>query len=189
MRLARRLRDLLLCIFIFLFIGLIVMWVSATPEGMASGRARIVDGDTLVVSGTRVRLTGMDAPELAQVCLRKAGPWRCGAAARDRLMEMVEAGDVLCRLRGEDRYGRSLGLCTIGPMDLGATMVREGQAVSFGDYRPEENAARQEKRGLWSGTFDPPRTWRQTHGGMNEAPHISGDWMTKLWSGIWHDGD
>ncbi|OJF93464.1 hypothetical protein AX760_05565 [Pararhizobium antarcticum] len=189
MGLARRLRDLLLCIFFFLFIGLIVVRMAETTEGKVEGEARVVDGDTLVVSDMRVRLIGMDAPELAQTCLRAAGPWRCGSVARDRLLEMVGAGDVQCRLRGEDRYGRSLGRCTVGPLDLGATMVREGQAVAFGDYEPEEEAARRQKRGLWSGTFDRPRIWRQTHGGMSEAPHISADWMTRLWSRIGHEGD
>ncbi len=189
MRLARTLRDLLLCVLIFLFMGLIVVRLSETAEEKVSGRVRVVDGDTLVLSGTRVRIVGMDAPELAQVCERDARPWRCGTEARGRLQQIASAGDVHCTVKGQDRYGRSLAVCLVGPTDLGAAMVRDGYAVAFGDYEREEEAARREKRGLWSGTFDRPRTWRETHGGMVEAPHISDGWVRALWSRIWHDGE
>ncbi len=189
MRLTKLLRDLLLCVFIFLFIGLIVVRMSATPDETVSGDIRIVDGDTLVVSGTRVRITGIDAPELAQTCQRDGRAWACGAAARDRLMEITSAGNVSCGLNGEDRYGRSLGVCTAGSMDIGGRMVRDGYAVAFGRYQREEVAAQREALGLWSGTFERPRSWRETHGGMTEAPHIADGWVTTLWSRIWHDAD
>jgi endonuclease YncB( thermonuclease family) len=189
MRLTRLLRDLLLCLLIFLFIGLIVVRVSAVPEETVSGRVRIVDGDTLVLSGKRIRITGMDAPELAQTCLRDGRPWGCGAAARDRLMEITASADIACRLQGEDRFGRSLGVCTAGSMDLGGAMVRQGYAVAFGRYEREEDDARRQKIGLWSGTFERPRKWRETHGGAAEAPHIADGWVATLWTRIWHDGD
>lgn len=189
MRLTKFLRDLLLCILIFLFMGLIVVRMSATPDETISGQVRIVDGDTLVVSGTRVRIIGMDAPELAQTCARDGHPWRCGMAARDRLMGIAGAGDVFCKLSGEDRYGRNLGACTVGSVDLGRAMVREGYAVAFGSYEREEEAAQREMLGLWSGTFERPRSWRETHGGMNETPHIADGWVMTFWSRIWNDGD
>ncbi|WEZ83263.1 thermonuclease family protein [Rhizobium sp. 32-5/1] len=189
MRLTTLLRDLLLCILIFLFMGLIVVRMSSGPGETVSGDIRIIDGDTLAVSGVRVRIIGMDAPELAQTCARDGRPWPCGKAARDRLTEIAGAGAVFCTLDGNDRYGRNLGTCAVGSMDLGETMVRQGYAVAFGRYEREEAAAQNEGLGLWSGTFERPRTWRETHGGMTEAPHIAGDWMTWLWSRIWHDGD
>src|SRR5689334_16861478 len=47
-----------------------------------AGVARVIDGDTIDVQGTRIRLEGIDAPEIAQTCAsRMLGTWRCGEAA------------------------------------------------------------------------------------------------------------
>lgn len=51
-----------------------------------TGVARVVDGDTLVIGATRIRLEGVDAPETDQFCLTATGArWTCGAEARDQL--------------------------------------------------------------------------------------------------------
>jgi endonuclease YncB( thermonuclease family) len=51
-----------------------------------SGVPRIVDGDTLAIGATKVRLHGIDAPETDQICLNANGaPWTCGIDARDQL--------------------------------------------------------------------------------------------------------
>lgn len=51
-----------------------------------SGMPRIVDGDTLAIGATKVRLEGIDAPETDQVCLNASGVhWACGIDARDQL--------------------------------------------------------------------------------------------------------
>jgi endonuclease YncB( thermonuclease family) len=52
----------------------------------------------------------------------------------------------------------------MGGMNLNGWMVRQGWAVAFRkygiDYVPEEDDARTNRRGLWSGTFDMPWDWR-----------------------------
>ena len=49
--------------------------------------------------------------------------------------------------------------------DIGAWLVREGQAVSYGsDYEREESTARKRKVGLWAGSFERPGAWRQRNG-------------------------
>jgi len=64
---------------IFLF------WVSSAASADLSGTALIVDGDTITISGTKIRLSGIDTPEKNQTC-RKAGvTWRCGYKATETL--------------------------------------------------------------------------------------------------------
>ena len=111
----------------------------------------------------RVRLVGIDAPELAQTCRRGDESYRCGEVASDALRALTRDAAVTCRLSGRDRYGRDLGRCSAGPADLGATMVRRGLAVAYGDYLREEAEARALGAGLWAGPFERPDEWRRRH--------------------------
>lgn len=129
-----------------------------------------VDGDTLSARDSgkvqRIRLSGIDAPELAQTCRDAQGrTWSCGTAARSRLAALVMQGGVMCTKRGEDRYGRMLATCSAaGLADIGEAMVRDGHALNYGrytsDYASAEREARAARRGLWQGEFDNPEDWR-----------------------------
>jgi endonuclease YncB( thermonuclease family) len=143
-----------------------------------TGPARAADGDSLRIGTDRVRLLGIDAPELDQVCWRKDGSeWPCGRAARDRLASALAGGAVSCTPKGVDKYGRTLALCTAGGADLGATLVAEGLALSSPGYAGEQLAARSEGRGIWGGRFKNPREWRE------EGP--SGDPGSGIFDTIW----
>ena len=132
-----------------------------------SGAATAVDGDTIRLAGARVRLLGIDAPELAQTCTGPDGQdWRCGAAARTKMAGLLAGGKVECRTSGRDVYGRPLADCRIGEVDLGRAMVVAGLAVADGGFSPEEAAARQAKLGIWGGSFIRPAEWRREHGEM-----------------------
>lgn len=129
----------------------------------AFGKAVVVDGDSLKVSGQMIRLQGIDAPEYAQTCRRDGQETRCGRDAATYLKTLISKGEVTCKGFEHDRFGRLLGTCLVGGEDIGAAMVRAGQAVSYGDYVVEEALARAERRGLWAGTFDFPKDWRALH--------------------------
>lgn len=134
------------------------------PTERVTGTVRVVDGDTLVQDGRRIRLRDMDAPELDQTCRGADGaPYRCGELARAALRQLVEAGPVTCDVTGQDRYGRALARCAVGAVDLGRDLVLRGLAVSYGGYRAEERAARSRSLGVWAGPFDPPVAWRKAH--------------------------
>jgi endonuclease YncB( thermonuclease family) len=55
-----------------------------------AGPAAILDGDTIRIGETRIRLVGIDAPETDQKCLDRTGKlWLCGIAARDAMAAVV----------------------------------------------------------------------------------------------------
>ncbi len=118
------------------------------------GPARVVDGDTIEINGTRVRLEGIDAPEGDQTCARAGGgTWRCGQAASVELERLIGRAAVRCESRGTDGYGRTLGICFVGTTDINAQMVRGGYAWAFVKYSrayvAEEADARTRGIGIW----------------------------------------
>ncbi len=151
-----------------------------SPTGEARGAAIASDGDSLRIDGKRVRIEGIDAPELGQTCKRDGAPWDCGREARDRLKALVTAGDVRCRFHGRDKYGRELGVCDAASRDVGREMVLSGYAVSYGRYEAEEARAEKEKRGLWAGQFVKPQEWRRTNGHPVEEPHLIDGWLAAI---------
>jgi endonuclease YncB( thermonuclease family) len=127
------------------------------------GPATVIDGDSLRVAGIEVRLFGIDAPEFRQICMRAGHPLACGRAATRFLERLTDERELHCRPREHDRYGRTVALCFVGEIDLGAAMVRAGQAVAYGAYQSEEREARAARRGIWVTSFDHPATWRTRH--------------------------
>jgi len=137
----------------------------AEPRGRTvAGHAFVVDGDTLRIGPDRIRIEGIDAPELDQTCRRRGRPLPCGEQARDALLAMLSGRTVTCRTSGRDRYGRFLARCEAGGEDIGARMVAEGRAVSDGDYRLLEARARFRSAGIWATAFERPQDWRRRNG-------------------------
>lgn len=125
----------------------------ADVRGDIVGAARVIDGDTLEVGGTTVRLHGIDAPELAQSCEAAGRSWPCGRWARQELSRLVGDGPVTCEALGQDRFGRTVARCAGAAGDLGATLVEAGAAAAYRryalDYVDHEVRARQSGRGIW----------------------------------------
>ncbi|MEN9411299.1 MAG: hypothetical protein RL216_3273 [Pseudomonadota bacterium] len=135
--------------------------LAATVEG----RARAVDGDTLEVAGQKVRLFGVDAPELDQGCERGGRRWACGQAAREELAAIIGRKRLVCVVQDIDRYGRSVAVCEAGGEDVGALMVRRGMALAYrrysGRYVNAEAAAQAEGVGIWTSAYVQPEAYRQ----------------------------
>ena len=141
--------------------------VSVSPglAGAVVGRASVVDGDTLDIRGTRIRLHAVDAPESAQTCRNAGGrEYRCGQQAALALADHIGAASVSCEQKDVDRYKRIVAVCSARGEDLNAWLVRQGHALAYRqygtDYVAEEDAARRARRGIWAGAFTPPWDWR-----------------------------
>jgi endonuclease YncB( thermonuclease family) len=159
---SRRARLFLLCA---MLAGALAAtgWFIDRQTAAIVGSARVIDGDSLIVAGTEVRLYGIDAPERGQTCMRAGIDWNCGAEAAAALRSAAAGREVVCRQRDRDRYGRIVAVCTAAGVDLGAAMVKGGLAVALGAYAADEREARDARRGLWSSSFDRPSAWRAKH--------------------------
>ena len=160
---ATRLR-LLACVLAFLLPG--PAW-AASPNDLESGErervVKVLDGDTVdLESGLRVRLAGIQAPELAKPWLPQSVDEPFARKSRDALVALVENREVELRYGGarRDRHGRALAHMVRGDgLWVQRAMIAAGMArvYSFADNRalvPEllaaERAARAARRGLWA---------------------------------------
>lgn len=151
-------------------IRLVTAWAclclaSAAFAAEIVGPARVVDGDTVEISGVKIRLVGIDAPESDQLCLNeKRERWTCGIEARDRLLQKTNGRVWKCHGEELDQYGRTLAVCLIDGEDINRWMVREGWALAFirysRVYEQDEKLARATQAGLWRGAFIAPWDWR-----------------------------
>jgi endonuclease YncB( thermonuclease family) len=153
-----------------LFLVSILVTAAALPAAQPAQAAsvRVADGDTIELGNQRIRLQGIDAPELHQECRDAAGRnWPCGRRAQSELRKLIGNNPVQCEQRTRDRFNRSVAVCRVGGRDLGEAMVRAGFAFAYPDwaspYGAAEADARSRKAGLWSGTFQNPRAWRDQH--------------------------
>jgi endonuclease YncB( thermonuclease family) len=122
-----------------------------------------VSGDSLRVAGTFVTLDGIEAPEASQYCERKTGKWRCGAAAKDALADLVRGKRIACDIVGEEN-GLKQARCYSRGIDLAQELVRKGSVFSSGGflsrYASYESEAQAEKLGLWAGDAERPQDFR-----------------------------
>ena len=149
-----------------------VLWLlAATGLGAAaavpvdvSGRARVIDGDSIVVDGTEVRLHGIDAPESRQTCLSDGKRWPCGKRATQALASLLAGHPVDCSERDIDRYGRVVATCRRGNVQVNDWLVANGWALAYRRhsqaYVAAESAAKTARRGIWRGEFVAPWAWR-----------------------------
>jgi endonuclease YncB( thermonuclease family) len=161
---GRRLWDILLAVVLLVLIAVLVVRLdqspkTVTPSAALTGRAYVIDGDTISINRIHIRLKGIDAPELKQTCGAAARP--CGQEARQSLIRLIGGRDVRCSEEGRDRYDRVLAICLSGETELNRSMVGTGQAVSYGDYAGAEMEARAKSLGLWKGDFERPSDWRR----------------------------
>ncbi len=167
----RRFLDVVLAIAILGMLVLVAARLDRVEQRSLQGQPHVADGDSLTLEAERVRLRGLDAPELTQICQRSGVDYACGRDSRDALLAIIAGRQVICRGWERDRYGRLLANCFAGQVEINRQLVRSGWAVAYGDFGDEERVAREAGAGLWAGTFDRPTNWRARHGGMAEGEH------------------
>ena len=131
------------------------------------GNAQIKDADTIEIEDIGIRLDGIDAPELDQVCAKNGIEWPCGREAASALKRRINGRVVICndlqpglqRLRGRCRVDGD-------SEDLNSWLTNGGWAFAYtkysGEYTNDEAAARRARRGIWAGDEPmPPWEWRR----------------------------
>lgn len=155
----------------FRICSLILLLVAGVAQAAPLiGRARVVDGDTIVLDGIAIRLIGIDAPETDQKCSDAAGrDYACGRDAGAALSQWLRGQEVTCTGEARDRYGRRLMRCEFGGGDVAGgdvagAMVRAGWAFAYRRYSLEyvdaEAAAASAGLGVWQGDAVQPAVFR-----------------------------
>lgn len=112
------------------------------PSRRLKGKAWVIDGDTIVVNKIKVRLAGIDAPELDQ-------PW--GKKSKWAMVHICKGQTITVELTGETSYDRLVGTCYLPDgRDIGAELIKQGLALdgsyfSQGKYRHLEHPGVRQK--------------------------------------------
>ena len=145
--------------------GFLLVMLCTSAYADVVGHARVVDGDTIEVNRTRIRLNGIDTPESLQTCKRNGLIWACGREATKMAERLIGDRKVRCIGDSYVRYRRLIANCFVHDININAMLVKLGMALAYRQYSVEyvaaEEMARQEKLGLWSGEFIAPWAWRR----------------------------
>ena len=141
------------------------------------GIQKIVDGDTVKINEYKIRLEGIDAPEMKQQCKKEKlkissiigytfyKNYNCGEISKENLEAKIFGSKIKCVSSGKDRYKRYLAKCFKDNLNLNRWMVRNGHAVAYRryskEYVPDEDFAKENRLGLWQGKFLNPEKWRK----------------------------
>ena len=155
-------RNICICLCVVLLILALPNIVRAND--FSGQLVKVTDGDTVQVlhdgKEEKVRLEGIDCPEMGQAYGRKA---------KQYVIEIAAGKIVKVQATGKDRYGRTLGNVILPDgKNLNHQLVKEGFAWWFQKYsndiilRDLEKEARDNKRGLWTDTKPiAPWEWRK----------------------------
>ena len=162
-------KKLITLIFIYIFNPLYAEEISGVPK--------IVDGDTVHINHKKIRLEGIDAPEIKQKCKKPYlkissilnftlnKEYNCGVLAKKELSKKIGNIEINCISLSKDRYKRYLGTCYKGTENLNKWMVNRGYAVAYKRYSKkylvDENYAKENNLGIWQGSFLRPEKWRK----------------------------
>ena len=163
-------KTILVLIFIF--------FLSRTLYGTEIyGIPKIIDGDTVHIYSKKIRLEGIDAPEIKQKCKKPflqisaligfkfSKKYSCGITSKTKLIDKINSSKIKCISSSKDRYKRYLATCYKDKINLNKWMVRNGYAVAYKryskDYVRDEEYAKKNKLGVWEGSFTMPEKWRK----------------------------
>ena len=127
---------------------------------------KIIDGDTIILNGEKIRFSGIDTPELKQTCLKDDQEVPCGMTAKRLLAEKISNTKIKCISEGKDAYKRTLAECFVNGESLSKFLVRSGYAFAYRKYSTkfikDEEFAKANKLGMWAMTFQYPWDYRRS---------------------------
>jgi len=126
---------------------------------------RVVDGDTIVLNGEKIRFSGIDTPELKQTCMLGEEKVGCGMTAKMLLVKKIGNKTPECISEGKDAYKRTLAECFVNGESLSKFLVRSGYAFAYRKYSTkfikDEEFAKANKLGMWAMMFEYPWDFRK----------------------------
>ena len=162
--------------FIRTLIFFFILIINVSAEEI-SGIPRIIDGDTIYIGKFKIRLEGIDAPEMRQQCKKESlkisfiigftfyKDYNCGKVSKEKLTSKIRGSEIKCIFTTKDRYKRYIATCYKEKTNLNQWMVRNGYAIAYRRYSktyvPDEDFAKENKLGLWQGKFMNPEKWRK----------------------------
>ena len=149
---------------IILFIILFLISANSFSKTII-GNARIIDGDTIHINSNKIRLHGIDAPEIKQTCKIDSETWYCGEQSTKELKKLINNEEVECITNDIDIYKRYVAICSVNQININQWMVKRGWAIAYRyystDYIIEEKYARDNKLGIWKSEFLKPYAYRR----------------------------
>ena len=147
------------------FLGTLILGLLACNISFADN-LKIVDGDTIVLNGEKIRFSGIDTPELRQTCMNGDQKVFCGKLAKMLLVKKIGNKTPECIREGKDVYKRTLAECFINGESLSAFLVRSGYAFAYLKYSDkfikDEEFAKKNKLGMLSMKFEYPWDFRKS---------------------------
>ena len=140
---------------------LILLWSNI----VSAKSLRVVDGDTIILNGEKIRFSGIDTPELKQTCLKDNEEVGCGMFAKMLLVKKIGNHTPVCISEGKDTYKRTLAECFVNGESLSKFLVQSGYAFAYRKYSTkfvkDEEFAKANKLGMWAMTFKYPWNYRR----------------------------
>lgn len=149
-----------------IFILFLLIPCYANANNWIIGTPRVVDGDTIAFGRQYIRLQGIDAPELKQLCYKDNIAWQCGVAAKLFLKQYIDRDTVECRVKEKDLYLRLIAICYVRGSNINSWLVASGWALDYTQYSSnyytiQEMGAKKNRLGIWGSRFIKPWEWRK----------------------------
>ena len=145
-------------------IGILILGLLFSDPSLANN-LKVIDGDTIVLNGEKIRFSGIDTPELRQTCLKDNEQVSCGMLAKMLLVKKIGNNTPICIGKKKDFYKRTLAECFVNGESLSKFLVRSGYAFAYRKYSTkfieDENYAKTKNLGMWSMTFQYPWDFRK----------------------------
>ena len=145
-------------------IGILILGLLFSDPSLANN-LKVIDGDTIVLNGEKIRFSGIDTPELKQTCLKDNEEVGCGMFAKMLLVKKIGNNTPICIGKEKDFYKRTLAECFVKGESLSKFLVRSGYAFAYRKYSTkfveDEDFAKTNKLGMWSMTFKYPWDFRK----------------------------
>jgi endonuclease YncB( thermonuclease family) len=159
---------------IFVFSNISLAYAEDNKYDIIGEDIYVIDGDTIILNKEKIRLEGIDCPEMKQLCKNFKGVlYKCGELSKDFLNSLIKNKEIYCKYKGKDIYKRYLGICYVNNNDINSIMVLSGNAISVeydgvNLYKNEEQIAKEKKAGIWNGEFTMPFQWRMKFRELNK---------------------